>query len=491
MKKWIKIFVLGFILFSEISVFNLNAQQITWQKILNNNSGLFYKTQQTADGGYVAVGTDGVDGITKIYLSKFDLYGNTLWKRLIGGNSCYDGFWVEQTKDNGFIIAGDGDGPNIDGVIIKTDNYGIVQWQKNYGGNDLDQAYCVKQTFDNGYILALRTTSFSSTNDIMIVKTDSLGNLSWQKIFDKNADEVPSEICLVGNYGYIISGTSSLPGQYAFAYILRLNLNGDTLWTRLFSIESVTTGNSISNTSDGSFIIGGGSKANTSVDEKSYVIKIDSNGIIQWQRTYTDPGSEEECKSIREIPNRGYVLAGSSDTSYIVFSVKAYIRIISFSGEVLNLKYYNPGDDDDLFYSVENTSDGGFILAGVSAIRGQHSKMYIVKADSLGFAQPVEVINNSEYILNDYNLYQNYPNPFNLSTIIKYHIPRKTKIGIIIFDELGKVISNLIDREQESGTYEINFNPDNLNLSSGVYFVKLLFNNQNYFSITRSIVYLK
>ena len=275
------------------------SQQVTWQRILEP-AGYLHKVQQIHDGNYVAVGSTWGSN-SKIVLIKFNQIGDTLWKRILAPQPkySYNGFWVEETYDNGFIICGDGPGTVSNGYLIKTDSNGIIDWYKSFGGADLDQAYCVRHTNDLGFVITMRTTSFHSTEDIMIVKTDSLGNLQWQKIFDTGAHDNVREVCIIKNSGYIVIGTTTTINLSSFIYLLRIDLKGDTLWTRKHSIDGFASGASIDTTIDNGFIIGGTTTSQFFSILKSCIIKTDSLGFIGWKRVFTGNDGEEDCKTIK------------------------------------------------------------------------------------------------------------------------------------------------------------------------------------------------
>jgi hypothetical protein len=91
--------------------------------------------------------------------------------------------------------------------------------------------------------------------------------------------------------------------------------------------------------------------------------------------------------------------------------------------------------------------------------------------------------NEINFLLN-----QNYPNPFNPRTTIKYSIPKRTNVKISVYNILGKKIAELVNEEKTAGDYEVNFNAEEFNLTSGVYFYNLITGEKN---ITRKMIYLK
>lgn len=265
----------------------MNAQPVTWERVLNfTDNCQLNKAHQTSDGGYVAIGESRIGIHQKMFLVKYNRYGDTLWTKYFDQNvnAGYGGYWVQETTDKGYIIAGRGEGINTDAYLIKTDSVGNILWYRTFGGTDLDQARCVKQLDDKGYILLANTNSNGPTVDILVIRTDSLGNEIWSKIYGgNNFAEIAREIIVLNNSGFILTGTVR-PGPDNL-YLLRLNENGDTLWSKSFTNYIGSEGYSIDITNDGGFIVGGTCDSLGNNNKKSYVIKTDSLGNLQWSKT--------------------------------------------------------------------------------------------------------------------------------------------------------------------------------------------------------------
>ncbi|MBS1517575.1 MAG: T9SS type A sorting domain-containing protein [Bacteroidetes bacterium] len=459
----------------------MNSQTVTWQKILSNYSGRLVKAIQTSDNGFITVGTGSVLN-SKVYLQKFNYHGDSLWVRLFGNLSqAYDGNWVENTFDNGFIVCGsDANSPNSDGYLVKTDSFGNLIWDNNFGGLDFDQAKCVKQTTDSGYILILRTYSFNGIQNIWLIKTNKQGNKIWENVFVSNSSQIAREIIVLKD-GYGIIGVA-----FNDIYFIRTDLKGDILWTKRYGTSYLDAGYSIQSTIDNGFIIGGISYNSNNISN-SLIIKTDSIGEVHWQKSYT-ANYNELLFSVRIIPNKGYVFCGTTDSVKGNLE-KGFVRIINFNGDVLHEKFYRVLPFFTEIHSIENTNDKGFIICGVAQnIQGGNPQMYIAKTDSTGNINPVGISNYSETIPIQINLHQNYPNPFNPSTLIKFDINKSMNVNLSIFDINGKKILNLIDEYLNQGNYEILFQPDIHSLSSSVYFYRL----ETPFNVsTRKMLFLK
>ncbi len=129
-----------------------------------------------------------------------NLFGQSIQFIKNFGDVCPDfGLSVDQTKDNGYILLGHTQNYSAVGqqdiLLIKTDSLGNFLWQKLFGGSNLDFGQSVQQTFDKGFIICGFTNSFGAGgNDIYIVKTDSIGNFQWQNTFGGTGND----------YGYCV-----------------------------------------------------------------------------------------------------------------------------------------------------------------------------------------------------------------------------------------------------------------------------------------------
>jgi len=220
---------------------------------------------QTSDSGYVVAGRyNPYDfGNMDVYLIKTKENGDTLWTRRYGGLWSDEGNSVQQTTDTGYIIAGFTNshtaGANIDVYLIKTDENGDTVWSKTYGGAQSDRGYSVQQTFDNGYIIAGKTNSFGGGScDIYLIKTDTIGDTIWTKAYGGADEEEGWSVQQTSDSGYVVAGyTQSYGAGYADIYLIKTDVNGDTLWTKTFGGEWSDKGYAVQCTSDNGYAITG------------------------------------------------------------------------------------------------------------------------------------------------------------------------------------------------------------------------------------------
>jgi hypothetical protein len=165
-------------MFTLLLVSSSNAQQ-RWERNYGGASADYGRSvQQTSDGGYIVAGySTSFGNSSQVYLIKINAQGDTLWTKTHGGTD-YDGGWsVQQTTDEGYIVAGgsysSGSGDQV--FLVKTNASGDTLWTRTYGGTSYDWGWSVQQTTDGGYIMTGRTYSFGNSGQVYLIKTDSSG----------------------------------------------------------------------------------------------------------------------------------------------------------------------------------------------------------------------------------------------------------------------------------------------------------------------------
>ena len=239
-----------------------------WTKTFGGSQDDYgYSVQQTTDGGYSVIGVTGSFGASSsdAWLIKTDASGDTLWTRTFGGSYNDYGTSFQQTTDGGYIITGFtgyyvGVPESGDLWLIKTDADGDTLWTKTYGGSSFDAGNAVQKTADGDYIIIGQTYSFGTgSSDAWLIKSDTLGNTIWTKMFGGGTDDYPMSVQQTAEGGYIIAGyTYSFGAGSADVWLIKTDSFGDTLWTKTFGGISNDHCNSVKQTSDGGYILSGG-----------------------------------------------------------------------------------------------------------------------------------------------------------------------------------------------------------------------------------------
>lgn len=351
----------------------INAQPETiWTSFFGGSSDEYGEcVQQTSDGGYIIIGRTHSygNGSGDIWLIKTDSNGDSLWTRTFGGNDTEYGYSTQQTTDGGYILLGVtqsfGSG-YYDFWLIKTDSTGNEEWNQTFGGTGYDQGYSVQQTSDGGYILTgNQQFNTSDGEQLLLIKTDSSGNTLWTKIYGSDGNDDGKSVQQTADGGYIIVGrkaTSTNVGDGV--WLLKTDSLGDTLWTKLYTATgdfglTGSNGESVKQTTDGGYIIAGNIYENG--DNNIWLIKTDSEGDALWTKSFGTFNSDEYGQDVEETSD-GYIIAGNtSDAGYwdgILISVD------SEGNQIWEKPYdYNM---EDAIYSISITNDYGLIMAGYS-----------------------------------------------------------------------------------------------------------------------------
>jgi hypothetical protein len=455
-----------------LNFFGYCLSQSMWTKTYGGNEfDAGYSIHQTSDNGYI------IGGLTQsyIWLIKTDSYGDTIWTKIYRGtnrNYSYECAAL-QTEDDGFIIAGPievGDG-GLNIWLLKTDTFGDTIWTKSYGGNYDEYISSVQQTSDEGYIIAGCTFSFkeNSHGDVYLIKTNSSGDTVWTKTYGENSfwEDIKS-VQQTSDSGYIMTGCAyDIFIASDKSFFIKTDSLGDTVWTKTYGSKYLY---SVQQTSDHNYIIAGTSY----YPGRSYdalLIKSNSSGDTIWTKNHGGINTDY-ANFVQQTSDQGYIIAGETE-SFGAGGKDVWLIKTNSSGDTIWTKTYG-GSGNDIAYSVVQTSDSGYIIAGETESFGAgDSDVWLIKTDQDGNTEGITFIDNSTNNIapDDYKLYQNYPNPFNPITNISYTIKNSNYVILKIYNILAQEIQTLVNTFQKTGNYTVNF--DAKNLSSGLYFYKL------------------
>ena len=413
---------------------------------------------------------------------KTNASGDTLWTKTVGGYSYDEGYSVQQTADGGYIIIGNtysfGAGWN-DIWLIKTNTSGDTLWTKTFQGG-VDYGNSIQETIDEGYIMTGQTAESIGTGngDVWLIKTNFYGDTLWTKTFGGSNPDAGNSVQQTTDGGYIIIGrTYSLGGNYD-VWLIKTNASGDTLWTKTFGGSDNEKGYSVQQTTDGGYIIVGTTYSSVTWIYAIYLIKTNASGGTLWTKTFRGSG-EDWGRSVQQTTDGGYIIVGDTE-SFGAGRSDIWLIKTNASGDTLWTKTFG-GNYYEKGYSVQQTTDGGYIIAGCTVTFGAGGNdVWLIKTTP----DPNKIKQNDDIIALDYSLHQNYPNPFNPTTQITYTLPHSNTVFLIIYDLPGKKVQTLINEYQTGGSHSVDF--DASNLSSGIYFYQLKVGNN--FTATKKMI---
>ena len=273
----------------------------------------------TSEGGYLLAGSTNSfgSGDFDFWLLWTDSNGDSLTSRTFGGSGedfCYA---AQKTADGGYALAGYTDSfgsGTIDFWLIKVNSEGDSLWSRSYGGMNWDECSSIQQTADNGYILAGFTRSpDTGYSDFRLVRTDANGDSLWSQAYGGQGDDLCTSALQSSNGNYLLTGyTSSFGNDNRDSWIVRINEDGDSLWSITFGGSGDDYFESIHQTIDYGFIVAGTTLTHSTGRSAFWLMRTDINGDSLWSRTFASVGWGSYCKSVQQTIDGGYVLAGKT-----------------------------------------------------------------------------------------------------------------------------------------------------------------------------------
>jgi hypothetical protein len=271
--------------------------------------------------------------------------------------------------------------------IVSASLYGQVMSHRVYQ-RDSSMAYGGQQTTDGGYIMG-GLASVNPTNvDFLAVKTNALGDTLWTKTYGGIGDEESYGMQQTTDGGYIFIGIDSSSGLGNYnVFAVKTDANGDTLWTKSYGGNSYDFGQAVQQTVDGGYIIAGYTGSFGAGDADVYLLKITANGTLSWSKTYGGVYGDKAW-SVKQTADGGYIMAGNTSSFGVTPNGNAndlFLLKTDASGTLTWSKTYGK-DGDDWGYGVAQTYDGGYAVTGLSTKGSTDlgSEVLFMKTDAIG-----------------------------------------------------------------------------------------------------------
>jgi hypothetical protein len=311
----------------DMMIIKLNYMGDTmWTRLIGDTSSSEVATVATEyAGGYRIFGsTDGFgSGSNDMMVVDLDAFGDTLRTRVYGGPNddfCLAGNSAETTPEGDLIFAGQTNsfGAGLyDMLLTRIDVNGNIAWSHTYGGTVSEQEATVCVTADGGFAGFGLTTSFGAGGvDFYLVKTDSLGNLLWSKTYGSVADEYGYGIRQTSDHGFLLTGAIQYSNGQEDALVIKTDSVGNIQWKRKFGGPNSEWGFSGIQTSDGGYAVTGRTLSFGNGGEDILFLRLDQNGDTLWTKAYGD-WANDFAYSVAQTSDNGFVLSGYGPTSSI------------------------------------------------------------------------------------------------------------------------------------------------------------------------------
>lgn len=311
---------------------------------------------------------------------------DSLWTANFGGSFNESGCAAIQLSDGDIVMIGStysyGAGDH-DIYLIKTDSTGILQWAQTFGGAGTDYGYDLVETSDGGLILVGSTRSFGAGGrDVYLIKTDSGGIEQWSKTYGGTSNDEGFSVREVYDKGFAICGTTASYGTNGDIYLIRTDSLGDSSWTKTYGGSAGEAGAAVRITSDSGFVLVGTTGSYGAGYSSIYLIRTDSIGDTVWTANYG--GSRADLGfTVEETTDLGFIIGGATAPTGANFYDAYIIKTDSLGVTAWDSAY--GGVYEDRAYSIKETSDGGYIIGGTTEGSGARKiDIYILKIDGGG-----------------------------------------------------------------------------------------------------------
>jgi hypothetical protein len=274
--------------------------------------------------------------------------------KLYSGNGFDKGEDIIETIDSSYIITGSSGswGENAQAFLMKIDSIGNYIWSHSYGGDESEEAVAVMERPESGFYIAGMSNSTSQGNfDAMLIKTDENGNQEWLKTYVNNSWDRINDAVMTKDTGIIMVGyRQALIGSESDMLLMRLNKDGDTLWTKTIGTIGLDQATSVTRFQDSLYMVVGDMFVPDSNLVKGCIIKLTDQGVILSQEMIGPKSGEYHLSDIDVGENKLYIVGNRIVTDE---NHDNYIRIIDDNGVFLS-------EYTELDNSTSNISDSKF-----------------------------------------------------------------------------------------------------------------------------------
>jgi len=431
----------------------------------------------TSDGGFALAGYTYSAGLGSpdIFLIKTDSGGNMLWARFYGNSNWEYAYGLAETTDSGFVIAGyttSAGAGSRDIWLVRTDRNGDTLWTRTVGDSLTEVARTVSLSPDGGFVIGGYTDSRGAgEDDIYMIKTDSLGDTLWTKIFGGSRSDMGRSVMPLRN-GYALAGATGSPElttNNQDYYLVRTDLDGQQIWGKGYGTSGTLPfdwANHVIGTGDGGYLIVGESSYNAPLN--ICAVRTDSLGTVKWRNFY-GYSSYDYGTGACQSDSGGFVICGTSKSGTPlqndIFIIKTDSLGTQLWSQILG------GIGNDWGSSICRAQDGNYVVSGQSDSYGTGSHdVILIKVAADG---PSGVSQEPSGRVPLKNQSTSFPNPFRIKTTIGFQLAKSSRVEARIYNITGQKIRQILLGIKPAGQNQMQWDgldQDGTAASPGLYF---------------------
>lgn len=407
---------------------------------------------QTADDGYVLAGSTGSFELDngQFMLIRIDAWGTELWRRYYGGIYADMLESMAQTADGGLIMTGFTEtlDKSYQIQVIRTDANGEPLWAKVFGGDAWDVGKHVKELSDGRFAIAGQTYSEGAgQGDAYLLILDAAGDSLWARTYGGTQSDGAGSVAETGDGGFILAGhTESVGAGGRDAWLLRLNAEGDTIWTRTYGGEEEDMAHAVLRMHDGNFAMAGHKVSNGAGGKDLWLAKVNANGNTMWESFFGGP-NDDVWYDLIQLTTNELVVAGFTHTTEIGGGGEdMYVGRWRSDGVFGGLLTTYGREGDESAYGVIETSDGG--LAVIGQTDGYLYRMEDVLMVKTANGVSTSLLTDVREVVVDGEAHQLVmaPNPFNGTTVLtasgihRWGATFNRPVVLEVFDAFGRQV---------------------------------------------------
>lgn len=316
--------------------------------------------------------------------------GDLIWSHLYGGSGDESAYAIVPAGDGGFVFAGStttyGAG-SYDMWMVKIDALGNLVWYCPFGSSASDLCWCLLPAGDGGFLMAgLNTNPVTMDQNMCLVKVNSQGHLLWFKsIGDPQRNEAAYALLPSGDGGYLMAGSYDPANTGNFDLCLvKVDAQGDSLWTKIYGGTNADWALGLTPTGDGNFMVTGCTGTWGAGGFDMWLLKVDADGDTLWTRTYGTPW-DDWASAVIPSGDGGYLLAGTVNTQSSWIYEDLSVVKVNAQGDPLWFQTWG-GDNREQAFGITPSGDGCFLVAGYtrSFAIALAADFYVLKVDANG-----------------------------------------------------------------------------------------------------------